>query len=661
MRGGLKVIEVEVHADHLERLTRTSPLRALAELIWNGLDAEATRVEVRLRRTPLDAIGAIEVSDDGHGMSEAEIEESFAGLGGSWKRLSEKTRSGLRVLHGKEGLGRFRAFTLGDRVEWASVAGTDSGPQRVTVTGTSAAPGTFRISDPETLDEDQLTGTLVVIRTDGEGLGQLLSDTVTDKLTYLLAPYLMRYPDVTVIYDGQELDPSVIIDRQSEYDLDLDPPARLTVVEWTQPMERALVLCDAEGFAVNEVAPGIHAPGYEFTAYVRSTALGELGSDAAVGELHPVVEPIVEVARDQLREHFRQRARDSSREIVERWVADGIYPYDGEASTPVEEAERTVFDVVAVEVERGLPGFSASGKQSRGLSLRLLREAIERSPTAVQSILAEVLGLSEEKQVELASLIGRTSLSAIITATKTVADRLDFLAGLEQLLFDREAKRQLLERRQLHRIVADQTWVFGEEFALTVDDRSLNEVLRRHLALAGRDESEIELASSDPVQTVDDGGTGIIDLMLSRLARRGNSAREHLVVELKRPLVKVGADELTQIEKYAFAVANDDRFGGTDTSWEFWVISNELDEHAKRKARQSDRAPGLVYRDDDARIRIWAKTWAEVIEEAGGRMRFYQEQMEYSPTVEQAREHLRTHFAEYLPPALASDEPGEEE
>jgi hypothetical protein len=40
--------------------------------------------------------------------------------------------------------------------------------------------------------------------------------------------------------------------------------------------------------------------------------------------------------------------------------------------------------------------------------------------------------------------------------------------------------------------------------------------------------------------------------------------REHLIVELKAPKVKVGADEITQIEKYAYTVAEDERFRSDD-------------------------------------------------------------------------------------------------
>lgn len=72
------------------------------------------------------------------------------------------------------------------------------------------------------------------------------------------------------------------------------------------------------------------------------------------------------------------------------------------------------------------------------------------------------------KQKELANLLQETTLSAIITAAKTVADRLKFISALESIVFDPETKARLKERTQLHKILAENTWVFGEEYNLWV-------------------------------------------------------------------------------------------------------------------------------------------------------------------------------------------------
>lgn len=60
---------VQVKRDHIEALVATKkPILALAELIWNGFDADATMVSVRLEYNALSGLDRIRVKDDGTGI-----------------------------------------------------------------------------------------------------------------------------------------------------------------------------------------------------------------------------------------------------------------------------------------------------------------------------------------------------------------------------------------------------------------------------------------------------------------------------------------------------------------------------------------------------------------------------------------------------------------
>ena len=51
-RHPMKTITVEVQPDHLQTLAKVKrPLVAVTELMWNGLDADASQIDVVLRRT----------------------------------------------------------------------------------------------------------------------------------------------------------------------------------------------------------------------------------------------------------------------------------------------------------------------------------------------------------------------------------------------------------------------------------------------------------------------------------------------------------------------------------------------------------------------------------------------------------------------------------
>ena len=118
----------------------------------------------------------------------------------------------------------------------------------------------------------------------------------------------------------------------------------------------------------------------------------------------------IEAARAAIKEYFRERAAQRARHVVEEWKTADIYPFEGEPATPVEKAERQVFDIVAVNVQEFAPDLATAAPRTRALHLRMLRNAIERGPDDLQMILKEVLDLPERKQKELAALLQETTL-----------------------------------------------------------------------------------------------------------------------------------------------------------------------------------------------------------------------------------------------------------
>lgn len=461
-----------------------------------------------------------------------------------------------------------------------------------------------------------------------------------------------------MIFDGKDLDPSEIENHVESYELafrttsGLRVEATLTVIEWGIKTERALYLCDESGFSHSQMQPGIQAPGFNFTAYIRSAFVRELSDSGDLGlhEIHPELKKLLDSAKEQLRSHFRHRSAEEAGNLVDYWKEEAVYPFDGAPNSPLEEVERQVFDVVAANVHEYVPGFEETSVESRRLSFRLLRTALETSPEAVQRILSDVLDLPRDRLNEFARLLERTSLDAIINASKVVADRLELLQGLETLLFSAKGREKTLERRHLHRLVAENTWLFGEEFNLTASDESLTTVLRRHI-----DPSKRHVLDDGPVRR-EDGRQGIIDLMFARVVPQPRPEnRENLVVELKRPSVRIGSTEATQLKSYANAIAADERFRETDARWEFWAVSNDLSDEVKMEASQAHRPQGLLVDSQERRMRIWVVTWGQVIEACRGRLTFFQEKLQYRATESTGLDFLREVHEKHVPSAVLED------
>jgi len=419
----------------------------------------------------------------------------------------------------------------------------------------------------------------------------------------------------------------------------------LEIVEWRMPSERRMYFCDGSGFPLDDATPGIQAPGFSFTAYLKSDYFAKLVAEnrLEIASLDTPTSKALIAAKDTMRDHFRRRASEKAAGLVEEWQRENVYPYQGQPTTAIEEAERQVFNVLALNVNHFLPSFQELDEKSKRLQLHLLRHAVQHAPADLSKILIEVLDLPVEKRQELAELLDRTTLAHIISASKIITDRLEFLQGLETLVFDAEFKHAVRERTQLHRIVAENAWIFGEQYHLSVDDQSLTEVLKKHIAARNR---EVEI--DEPVKRAD-GRRGIVDLMFSRnIQLAGSENREHLVVELKRPDVKIDSDAAAQIESYAFAVADDERFRAVPAKWVFWAVSSDVDQIVARKVVQKDRARGILFQDEEQRITIWVKTWSQIVNDCRSRLRFFAEKLNYAPDRDLSLAHLRTTYHRYL-------------
>lgn len=642
-------ITVKIGNDHLETLARpSSSLLGVAELIWNSLDAEARTVSVRLVENELEGIEAVKVIDDGHGMTPEEADAAFSHLGASWKRKASRSKNGKRLLHGREGKGRWRAFSIGSLVRWISVAENGKGRWRTTIQAERSNLSEFEVSEPEPT-HDPVGTTVEIENVDPEAVKGLLSEYAASHLTARLAPYFEQAPGVEVTYQGESLDPAEFQANRQAYDIEFDEnehgPISLLVIEWKKHFDRELFLCDENGMALEAMPPAIHAPAFEFTAYLRWSGFREHEPELATADMHPELAAAIQAGRDKLREHFKARGAELQATVLEQWKSEKVYPYEGTPSSPLESATRVVFDEVAVSASRAVN--ASEDKTSRRLSLRLLKTIVEQQPGSLRNVLQEVLGLSAERLAELDGLLQWTSLDALIALGKTVADRLDFLAGLEIILYDPKTKKELLERRQLHRILERETWIFGDEYALSVSDGGLSRVLERHIALMGRDRLVEDV---EPV-TRHDGSKGIVDLMFSRSIRLPVQQEQHLVVELKAPKVVLGQAEIGQIESYALAVARDHRFEKVDVQWDFWLLGVSMDDLITAKATQPGRPLGLV--TEFATMRVWAKTWSQVIDDCKQRLKFISDRLQFKDSEERALEYLRRHHQERVPASLS--------
>lgn len=655
------IFHLEAAADHVEGLAHENDIvRAVLELVWNALDADSDRVEVIFRRNEADGIDGVAVKDDGHGMSPEAAQSAFRWIGGSWKRAARRSQGKNRPLHGKSGQGRLRAFALGSEVRWTSVVeDTAKNRVRTVVRANSASRNDFEITDPVSSSAERGTQFEAAGKS---GLDRLETEETRAKVISVLAPYLISHPSIEVIYDGKALNPSANIDGDTIYELAWNhqgtiQSAKLRIIEWVQASIRTVQLCDADGVTVDEI-DSPPAADFKYSAYVMWESMPEHQGEWLLTKLEEeesLVGGLVKAAERKLIEHFEDRRSQRRRELVEEWKSDKTYPYLGEPGSEEEKVERATFDVVATSIRRHVP----KTKKQQKLTLGLLKQSLQQRPDDVSALLDQFLGLPAEEREQLDRLLKRTSLSRVIQATTSVTNRLEFIRALELMVFDPEANKMVGERENLHKILENELWIFGEEYNLMVSERGLTHALDRHLRLLGEDRTD-----KAAVRRLD-GTTGRLDLLLSAAATEHDRNR-HLVVELKAPKIEATNKELSQVKSYAKAVAADPRFADTNTIWDFWLITATVDDDVQQERTQRGRSRGLAFEPElagapHAKVRVWVKTWGELIQEATRRLSYFQESLQHDASLADAREYLTRIHGDVIPEGLLRSESSEDD
>ena len=645
--------------DHVERLAHENdPVRAIVELIWNAIDAEAPTVTVELEHE--NALGGIVktvVSDTGHGIDRDELESTFGRIGGSWKRLATKTKNDKRGLHGERGEGRLRAFALGSRVTWASHSVDASGVlQRVDVTGTTEHRHLFEWDAQPVAGVP--TGTVVTAFNDSQkSLGALEAPRTRSVLLSHFAPVLLNDEDLRITYLGTDLDPSDEVAGSTEHPLPFTDEAgtqheaALRIIEWKSVKHRAIYYGqDAEHFVYEESAVDVETQ-FRYSAYVTWSGLDhDALSLIGLGDMSDApVAALWTAARKGIREHFQNRRRERRRDQLDKWKQEKVYPFEGEARSETERAERAIFDVVAGTIAPQIP----AKKDSARVTLGLLRNALRQDPEQLGVLFNEVVSLNQEDRESLTRLLGETTMSGIIKAANVVTGRNKFLAGLERLIFPPDGDDTIGERDHLHPMLERELWIFGEAYHLMSSERGLTEMARNHLKLLGLPSKKVE-----PVRRWDEK-TGRVDLHLAVKMEEFEVAR-HLVVELKAPGITLGRKELNQVDDYADTILEKSVFATDKATWDIILVGTDYDSVVENRFIAGARSHGLVLAPEPKpgrpRVRVFTRRWRDILDENRARLRLVTDSLEHDPSLEDGLRHLQEQFADLLPAALQAEQ-----
>lgn len=533
---------IEVKSDFLEEISKAKGRHALEELIWNALDADATHIDVCYNDSELGGYASVVISDNGHGLKYEEVRDTLGNLGGSIKKRKLISEQG-RIYHGKYGKGRFKAFALGNHISFVSryVIGNELFEFDV-IWDINDIKNPRLGAKALVKDNDREASTVITIREcNTSNVADAFSEKSIDRLVELLAGYIYKYPGIVITIQGIELDFEQVINNQhsetrvvlGENDSSFNVEFR--VVEWRNKRGKNLIyFCNSAGISISEQELNIRKTrGLSLAVFAISNHIQSLSDNGTLelDEMSPDRTEIVKNAREIAKNFVARVQAENTTSLISDLKKNNIYPFKHDPSNEIELLERRMFDDLVFDINEYHHSFSKKHNEDKKITLELVKVAIEEGNDYLKHVLTEVLSLSEDKVRDFSDLMMHTSLSNIIDTMKTITNRLQMIHELRTMIFDKKYKSKTLERRQLHKVVRDNTWIFGDDFTYGVDDANLKNVLKAHLEFLGREDFEEITQSQDNSELRD-----IPDICLWRQFPCSKSEhRRNLVIELKRP------------------------------------------------------------------------------------------------------------------------------
>ncbi len=405
-------------AELLRLRNQTNAVGALAELVWNSLDADATRIQVDWTHNELMGVESISVVDNGHGIPYDDKRASdhvFMTLGDSRKHTVVHQSPGGRILHGRFGKGRLRALALGGVIRWDTTFAKSMKTRKSYALIATVGESTIEVS--RLRNTKGPTGTSATVEFVSEKGNGLDVRDVRRRFALIFAEHLANYPKVKIFIQGEPLEPESIIESRHELGQQVSNLSKSESVDWNlravqwkasvSDSKGRLFLCDTDKLVLAEHELNLRgAEGYTF--YLDCDKARDWEADGLVSLRDDAQQVFAEArlkAHRFLRSSFHERAATLSEELKEQ----RLYPFPSAPKDRLRESEEKLFSQCALHIKQGIGSYEKMNLPNKRLLFKLLQEVLHREPSRAAEIVTAVLKLSPDEKRTLEKMVEETA------------------------------------------------------------------------------------------------------------------------------------------------------------------------------------------------------------------------------------------------------------
>lgn len=300
-----------------------------------------------------------------------------------------------------------------------------------------------------------------------------------------------------------------------------------------------------------------------------------------------------------------------SKSLVDKLKEEKVMPSPKSLHVPEEYFSELVRQTYVIAPEM----YSGMSTDNKRMVLGLLASLMGTNESnIILKMIDEVYKLSNTQRTKLEDLLKRTSLGNIIDTIQEIDYRLQTLDDLENLVYDPDKYKDTLEVKHLQKILDKDFWIFGEEFRLVSStEGAIKNTINKFVSKV------LEIKNYD----TESKSKKEVDLFLSKKIIRRNpdktSEVHNIVVELKRPSVKLGKQELDQISEYKRNILEDPVCKGENIHWTFILVGRDFSDDEviadaiENMRNHGEASRGLVEYIQKKNCKTYVRKWSDII------------------------------------------------
>lgn len=622
-----------------KHLGSTTPDQAIAEYIWNGLDARAKNITVSQILNEAGGVEEISIRDDGDGICHDGHEAKFGVFLDSEKikaRKSQKRTSSEN--HGKDGIGRLTFFVFARNAEWTTVYEKGGEKYRFVISVSAENLIHYPITEHEQIGRETPTGTTVKFTNINSSVINLTSERMRNFLVCEFCWKMTLDINLNLELCNTRLTAQENIAEVVEYCplLEIEPRASIKIVRWKEKLHKEYsryYFLDSKRQEKYTDFTSLNKKGDRFfhSAYVESeffdtfsvSKLVEAQGDLDLGGVTRKNEwfKAIVLSTDRfMREARKDFLKKSTDELIAKFEQRDILPTYNEKNV-WEVAKHNHLAATIGELYNLQPSlFSSGSTEQKKIFVRLIDQLLDANESdSLYQIIAQVLDLDTDEKNELIGVLKSSKLSSIIKTTKLIQDRYRALEQIKRLNWD--LSLGAMEVPHIQTFMESHFWIIGEEYSLVVAaEKDFEQALRELYKKIDKPLTGEKIEHADKQKE--------IDILLIRQDRHHGKIH-NVVLELKHPKKPLGRKFAQQVQNYFEVIASDPRFNAPNMEWSYYLIGNKFDntghienllENAKPHAE-----PSLIYKVKNHKI--YVKLWSELITDIEIRHQFLNDRL----------------------------------